>query len=69
MRRLPAKGRIALLDWVKAAAIVNMVLYHAPYDAAFLFGASGAQEFMRSVFAHWWERGICGCLLYTSRCV
>ena len=27
MSRLPAKGRIALLDWVKAAAIVNMVLY------------------------------------------
>ena len=48
MSRLPAKGRIALLDWVKAAAIVNMVLYHALYDAAFLFGASGAQEFMRS---------------------
>ena len=66
MSRLPAKGRIALLDWVKAAAIVNMVLYHALYDAAFLFGASGAQEFMRSAFAHWWERGICGAFILVS---
>ena len=66
MSRLPAKGRIALLDWVKAAAIVNMVLYHALYDAAFLFGASGVQEFMRSAFAHWWERGICGAFILVS---
>ena len=50
----PAARRIALLDWVKAAAIVNMVAYHALYDAAFLFGAAGVQAFMRSAPAHWW---------------
>ena len=62
----PAARRIALLDWVKAAAIVNMVAYHALYDAAFLFGAAGVQAFMRSAPAHWWERCICGSFILVS---
>lgn len=62
----PAAGRIALLDWVKAAAIVNMVAYHALYDAAFLFGAAGVQAFMRSAPAHWWERCICSAFILVS---
>ena len=62
----PAAGRIALLDWVKAAAIVNMVAYHALYDAAFLIGAAGVQAFMRSAPAHWWERCICSAFILVS---
>ena len=62
----PAAGRIALLDWVKAAAIVNMVAYHVLYDAAFLFGAAGVQAFMRSAPAHWWERCICSAFILVS---
>ena len=58
--------RIALLDWVKAAAIVNMVAYHVLYDAAFLFGAAGVQAFMRSAPAHWWERCICSAFILVS---
>lgn len=61
-----ATGRIAVLDWLKAVAIVNMVLYHALYDAAFLFGQPGIQVFMRSRTAFWWERGICGTFILVS---
>ncbi len=59
-------GRIAVLDWLKAAAIVNMVLYHALYDAAFLFGQPDIQAFMRSSAAFWWERSICGTFILVS---
>lgn len=61
-----ANRRVAVLDWMKAAAIVNMVLYHALYDAAFLFGQPGVQAFMRSRAAFWWERGICGTFILVS---
>ncbi|MBQ7858582.1 MAG: DUF1624 domain-containing protein [Faecalibacterium sp.] len=49
--------RLHLLDTVRGATLLSMILYHASWDAVYLFGLPWAWYGSRGAF--WWQQSIC----------
>ena len=52
-----APGRYALLDELRGLDLVSMMLYHACWDLAFLFGVE--MKWYAATPGHLWQRSIC----------
>lgn len=59
--------RIALFDWIKAVAVINMVIYHALYDLVVLFGVRIDWYFDTPGFV--WQQAICWSFILVSGAV
>ena len=57
--------RIAVLDALRGAALVQMVVYHGLYDWVYVFGQSAAW-FTASRNAYLWQQAICWTFILVS---
>ncbi len=56
--------RYPVLDALRGAAIVNMVIYHAIWDLVYLFGFDW--KWYQSTAAHLWQQAICCTFIFLS---
>lgn len=59
-----APGRYALLDELRGLDLVSMMLYHACWDLAFLFGVQ--MNWYAATPGHLWQRSICWVFILLS---
>ena len=59
-----APGRYALLDELRGLDLVSMMLYHACWDLAFLFGVE--MKWYAATPGHLWQRSICWVFILLS---
>jgi len=50
-------GRLAVLDTLRGATLISMLIYHASWDIVYLFGVFWPWYASRGAF--WWQQSIC----------
>lgn len=57
-------GRYNIIDMLRGFALLNMIIYHAVWDAVYMFGADW--DWYRSAGAYIWQQWICWTFIFIS---
>ncbi len=60
------KKRYTLLDTLRGFSLLSMILYHAAWDCAYIFGMASQWSWFRSAGAYIWQQSICWTFILLS---